>query len=70
MNGSLKCPQFEKKFERKRTANFLLLPFTCESQSGPEKPDGKKYDFTLWQEFCSQCQGQIQMNITDKHKGI
>ena len=41
---------------------FLLLPFDCESQSGPEKPDDKRNIFTLWQEFRSQCRVQIQMN--------
>ena len=26
LNGLLKCPKFEKKFERKRTANFSFCP--------------------------------------------
>ena len=32
------------------------------SLSGLDKSDGKRNVFTLWQEFHSQCQGQIQMN--------
>ena len=26
LNGSIKCPKFEKKFERERTANFCFCP--------------------------------------------
>ena len=46
----------------------VLLPFTCESQSGLEKSERKRNLFTLWQEFHSQCQGQIQMNTLNIYR--
>ena len=50
---------FKKKFERERTINLCFCP-SIESQSGPEKPDGKRNIFTLWQEFLSQCWGKYR----------
>ena len=61
LNGPKKCPTFKKKIRTRTYCKFLLLPFDCEWQSGPEN-HGKRNVFTLQQEFCSQCRGQTQMN--------
>ena len=56
-------PQMSKIWEKIQTrtyCKFLLLPFKCESQSGPEKPDDKRNIFTLWQEFLSQYWGKYR----------
>ena len=61
--------KMSKIWEKNLNANyckFLLLPFKCESEFGPEKPDDKRNIFTLWQEFSSQYWGQIQMNTLNK----
>ena len=47
LNGLLKCPKFWEKIQTQTYCKFLLLPSTCESQSGPEKPDDKRNIFTL-----------------------
>ena len=59
----LEYKKFEKKHGMQTYCKIFLLPFTCESQSSRlEKPDWQRIVFTLWQEFRSQWQGQIQMN--------
>ena len=52
--------KFEKKFWTRMYCKFLLLPFTCESQSGTEKPDDKRNIFTMWQEFLTQYWGKYR----------
>ena len=57
---STKMSKIWRKIWTRTYCKLLLLPFTCESQSGPEKPDDKRNIFTLWQEFRSQYWGKYR----------
>jgi len=55
-----KMSKVREKIWTRTYCKCLLLPFTFESQSGPEKPDYKRNIFTLWQEFLSQYWGKYR----------
>ena len=60
LNGPNKCPKFEKKFERERTANFCFCPLNCESQFGPENH--------MIREMFSHCDKNSAHNVRGKYR--
>ena len=62
LNGPIKSPKFEKKFERERTSNFCILWADCE-QIVSDKVEANLNEvgklLTMWAEFRSQCGEQI-----------
>ena len=68
-----KMSKIWEKIRTRTYCKFLLLPFKCESQSGPEKPDDIRNTFTLWQEFLSQLpnfSAQLSSSIFSIHSNF
>ena len=55
LNESLKCPKFEKKFERERTANFCFCPSNVSHNLGRK---------TRWKEECLQFLTRIPLTMS------
>ena len=59
LNGSNKCPKFEKKFERKRTANFCFCPSHMIHNLGRK---------TRWKEKCLHVVTRIPLTISGANR--
>ena len=55
MNGPNKCPKFEKKFERERTANFYFCPSNVSNNLGRK---------TRWKEKCLHIVTRIPLTMS------
>ena len=55
LNGLLKCPKFEKKFEREATANFCFFPSLVSHNLGRKKQ--------MIREISSHCDKNSAHNI-------
>ena len=61
LNGSIKCPKFEKKFKRERTANFYFCPSNVSHNLGWKNQMKEKYLHFVTR-IPLTILGQIQMN--------